>query len=134
MKQAQRLKVDSRIIFTGAREDIAKIMLCADLLIHPAYTESAGMVLIEAIAAGLPVLTTENCGYAIHVKEARAGITLPMPFEQKLLNKKLLDMLEPQQRKHWQANALKYADETDLYSLHKYAAQLITDRAKEMQT
>ncbi|MDB2384497.1 glycosyltransferase family 4 protein, partial [Endozoicomonas sp.] len=131
IKQAKRLNVANRIIYTGAREDISKIMLCTDLLIHPAYTESAGMVLIEAIAAGLPILTTENCGYAFHVKEAQAGITISMPFEQERLNQALLEMLAPQQRQNWQTNAINYADKTDLYSLHKRAAQLIIDRAKD---
>ena len=45
-------------------------MFSSDLLIHPARQETAGMVLIEALTYGLPVLCTENCGYSQTVNEA----------------------------------------------------------------
>ena len=125
IRQARKLGVHRRIIFAGSRDDIAKIMLCADMLIHPAYTESAGMVLLEALAAGLPVLTTQNCGYATHIKAARAGVSLPVPFKQKSFNQSLLAMIESPQRALWQKNAKNYAEKEDLYSLHQRAAQLI---------
>ncbi|MDD7806041.1 MAG: glycosyltransferase family 4 protein [Endozoicomonas sp. (ex Botrylloides leachii)] len=132
-RQAKRLNIDNRIIFVGAREDIAKIMICADLLIHPAYTESAGMVLVEALAAGLPVLVTENCGYAFHIKKAEAGVVIPVPFEQKQLNQILSEMLDSPKKNQWREKAIQYADKTDLYSLHKHAAQLIIDQAKKLK-
>jgi hypothetical protein len=42
-------------------------LLGADLLIHPAYNENTGTVLLEAVVAGLPVLTTAVCGYAHYI-------------------------------------------------------------------
>ena len=131
IKQAQKHNIDNSIVFTGARDDIAQIMVSADLLIHPAYTESAGMVLVEAIAAGLPILTTESCGYAFHVNQADAGIVVPSPYQQQQLNTALQMMLSPNSLDYWQQQALQYAAETDLYSLHEQAALIIDQHYKQ---
>ena len=132
-KQATRLKVNDNMRFIGSRDDVSQIMLSSDILIHPAYTESAGMVLVEAIAAGLPILTTDNCGYAYHVKDANAGIVLNNPFSQSQLNHTLSEMIESKSILFWQENAIKYADKTDLYSLHSRAAKCIINEAKGVE-
>lgn len=125
IRMAKKLKAMNNIIFCGARSDATKLMLCADALIHPAYTESAGMVLVEAIAAGLPVLTTSNCGYAYHIEAANAGIVSPTPFNQNLFNHSLLEILNTERLKQFHENAINYASNTDLYSLHQQAAKII---------
>lgn len=61
-------------------------MSAADLLLHPAVQEAAGIVLLEAIVAGLPVLTTEVCGYAHYINAAQCGVVIPEPFAQEVLN------------------------------------------------
>ncbi len=65
------------------RSDIPRFLLGADLLIHPAYNENTGTVLLEALVSGLPVLVTEVCGYAHYIAEADAGRVLPAPFDQR---------------------------------------------------
>jgi UDP-glucose:(heptosyl)LPS alpha-1,3-glucosyltransferase len=69
-------------------------MSASDVLIHPARYELAGHVLLEAMACGLPVITTDKCGYAPYIKEAQAGIVLKSPFDQKQLNQVLIRTLE----------------------------------------
>ena len=51
-------------------------------MVHPAHNENTGTVLLEAIAAGLPVLATDVCGYADHITAAEAGTVLDSPFDQ----------------------------------------------------
>jgi len=67
---ADSLGLSDRVHILGARDDIPEMMTSADLLIHPARQETAGMVLVEALTYNLPVLCTENCGYSHVVKEA----------------------------------------------------------------
>ena len=43
------------IIFTGSRNDVEDIIPSCDLLVLPSYSESFGLVLIEALACGKPV-------------------------------------------------------------------------------
>ncbi|MCG8438562.1 MAG: glycosyltransferase, partial [Pseudomonadales bacterium] len=78
--------------------------------------ESAGMVLLEATVAGLPVLTTDTCGYARYVQEAGSGEVIASPFEQAALNTMLQTMVE-RVPGEWQANALRYAESPQLYQL-----------------
>jgi UDP-glucose:(heptosyl)LPS alpha-1,3-glucosyltransferase len=125
LRLAEKLKVIDQVNFLGSKNNLLDYMLAADLLIHPARVESAGMVLLEAITAGLPILTTEVCGYAFHILQANAGEALNMPFKQAQFNKKLLQMLDRKQLKAWGANAVAYAKNTDLYSMGETAAEII---------
>jgi UDP-glucose:(heptosyl)LPS alpha-1,3-glucosyltransferase len=123
---AGRLGVADRVAFMGGRQDIPRFLLGADLLIHPAYTETTGNVLLEAMVAGLPVLTTANCGYALQVEQARAGVVLPVPLQQPRLNAALAQMLVSPERPRWSHNGIAYGHTEDLYSRPEVAVQLIT--------
>ena len=71
----------SEVIFTGPRQDIRRLLCGADLMFHPARAESAGSVIIEALASGVPVVSSAVCGYNTYIAEAEAGIIIPEPFE-----------------------------------------------------
>ena len=122
---ARRLSIADRVHFLGGRDDIPRFLLGADLLIHPAYIENTGTVLIEAIAAGLPVLASQVCGYAGYVADAGAGKLIAVPFVQETMNAQLATMLDRQELSVWQNNALNYARSADIFSLPEKAADLI---------
>ena len=122
---ARRLGVADGAVFLGGRDDIGDLMLAADLLVHPALTEAVGIVLLEAIAAGLPVVVTDVCGFAHHVKAARAGILLPSPFSQEQLDRAVMRYIDGVFRADCRESALLYARLTDLYSMHHEGADLI---------
>ncbi len=122
---AERLKVAGQIQFLGGRPDVPQILLAGDLLLHPAYHENTGTVLLEALAAGLPVLTVEVCGYAHYVREANAGVVLASPFQQAEFDMALREMLESEGQQGWQENGLAFARQADIYSLPKKAAEFI---------
>ena len=129
----QRLGVQENVrLFTG-RDDIPRFLQGADLLLHPARHENTGTVLVEAIVAGLPVLTTATCGYAFHVENAAAGRVVPSPFQQSVLNQALREMLGAEQRETWSANGIAYGCREDLYSLHERAADYIHEHVLLMQ-
>lgn len=115
--QARSLGIH-RLTFAGGRSDVPALLQAADVLLHPAYRESAGMVLAEALVAGLPVLTTDTCGYAGLIEEAGAGRVVPSPFEQAELNKSLTEMLDGNRDSLRQA-ALDYAGRVDLFAMHE---------------
>ncbi|MEE3319144.1 MAG: glycosyltransferase family 4 protein [Pseudomonadota bacterium] len=108
--------VRERIQVLGPRDDVPALMQAADLLLHPAYRESAGMVLLEATVAGLPVLTTDTCGYARYVTEAGSGEVMTSPFSQEALNRTLNSMLNDLPGK-WKKKGLAYAESPSLYQL-----------------
>jgi UDP-glucose:(heptosyl)LPS alpha-1,3-glucosyltransferase len=124
--QIARLGLGRQVRIFKGRDDIPRFLSGADLLIHPAYQEAGGIVLLEALVAGLPVLTTAVCGYAHYVAEAGAGVVLPEPFAQAELDRRLTEMLtDAPARRRWQAAALAFAARADLYSLPERAADLI---------
>jgi hypothetical protein len=74
---ARRLGVADQLQILKGRSDIPRFLLGADLLIHPAYNENTGTVLLEALVAGLPVLTSEVCGYAHYIRSRLPGACWP---------------------------------------------------------
>ena len=125
-KLARRQGLAERVIFTGGRTDVPRFLAAADLFLHPAYQENTGGVLIEALAAGLPVLVTAVCGYSVHIERARAGKLVASPFNQQELDQMLREMLaSTSQRLAWSANAKEYVGKTDLFSLAERAAEII---------
>lgn len=128
--QAGKLGLVEQVTFFTGRDDIPRFLLGADLLIHPAYHENTGTVLLEAVVAGLPVLTTAACGYANYINKAQAGKVLPLPFEQQVLNHELQDMLTSEQWASWKQSGISYAYQADIYGLVERAAELIEEFAK----
>ncbi len=127
-RMARRLGVSRQLLCLGPRSDVSRFLLGADVLLHPAYSgENTGTVLLEALASGLPVLATEVCGYAFHIKRAGAGRLVPSPYRQEVLNKHLERMLSSGQRTHWGHRGLAYSRETDLFSLVERAVGVIED-------
>jgi UDP-glucose:(heptosyl)LPS alpha-1,3-glucosyltransferase len=125
-KLAHKLDIADHVKFLGGCEDLAPWLQAADLLVHPAYNELAGHVLIEALVAGLPVLTTEICGYAQYIAQANAGIILPEPFAQTQFNQALIEILTyPQQRQTWRDNGIKYGNLQPAFQLHTAVVEKI---------
>ena len=122
---ADKLSVVANVSFLGGRDDIPNLLLAADALIHPALDEAAGIVLLEALVAGLPVLVTDVCGYAHHIAAAKAGLVLASPFTQQNLDESVLQTLEPGFLEACKVHALDYAAREDLYSMHKTGAAMI---------
>ncbi len=129
-RQIRALGLGRRVSILKGRDDIPRFLLGADLLIHPAYNENTGNVLLEAVVAGLPVLTTAACGYAHYIEEADAGRVVPLPFEQARLDRLLADMLsDGEARRRWARNGLDFAARADLYSRPQRAADIILGSA-----
>lgn len=128
-KLAAQLGVEKQLVFLGAVTKLHDEMVKADLLVHPARVEAAGMVLLEALIAGLPVLTTAICGYAFHVTAAKAGVVLDEPFQQTDYNDALHEMLDGLSEAQWRDHALAYAAENDFYSMAERAVDFIEKRS-----
>jgi UDP-glucose:(heptosyl)LPS alpha-1,3-glucosyltransferase len=130
--ECSKLKVSDRVKFWGPREDIVRFYAAADCFLHPAYQETAGMVLIESIEAGLPIIVTENCGYSTYIKEANSGIIIKDPFHQSELNQKLCKLLSDDKLlKNYHQNALDYAKNQDLFRMSENVLEIIENVCKK---
>ena len=113
----------------GTRDDVPQLMAAADLLVHPSRSEAAGKVLVEALASGLAVLTTEESGYAYHVVKAGAGHVCSEPFQQAELDAALarLVALPTGELDTLRGAARRYAETLDLHSQADAVAQAILE-------
>jgi UDP-glucose:(heptosyl)LPS alpha-1,3-glucosyltransferase len=60
---AQELGVGDRVLFVGPRHDLAPFLAASDMFVLPSAYEANALVVLEALASGLPVVTT-RVGYA----------------------------------------------------------------------
>lgn len=60
-----------------AREDIAAIYAGHDIFVFPSLVEGMPLTLLEAMATGMPVVTTNTCGMADVVEDERNGLLVP---------------------------------------------------------
>ncbi|MBT0719184.1 glycosyltransferase family 4 protein [Rosenbergiella epipactidis] len=132
---AEKLGIAAQVHFHQGRDDIPQLMAAADLLLHPAHQEAAGIVLIEALASGLPVICTEVCGNAPYLSAAGNGRVISEPFDQETFNQVLSDALQdPHQLALWSQAGLTYCEHHDVYRLPEQAADIIEKRVKDAAT
>ena len=122
---AKKRKLSDNVKFIGARKDVPDLLMASDFLLHPARIENTGTVIVEALAAGLPVITTDICGYGFHVTSAKAGTVIKSPFNQNDFDKALLSLLTSKKQNQLRENAKKYIEKTDVFSRAQKAVDVI---------
>ena len=70
--------------------DVADLLGAADVLAHPTWRDTSGLVLLEALASGIPVVTTRAAGACVHVAPG-AGVVLDTPGDVPALAQALRD-------------------------------------------
>ena len=73
-----QLGLSDRVRFIGFRRDIPALMRASDLFVFPSRYEACSLVLLEALASGLPVITAETAGGA-EVVTPTCGLVLADP-------------------------------------------------------
>lgn len=102
----------SSLIMPGASEDVPDWLLAADLMVHPARKEATGTVIVEALAAGLPVIASSECGFASFAAGS-GGCALRFPFEQSELDRTLESFLEGEKLAQLKKDAIAYGAKAD---------------------
>ena len=81
---ARRLGISDRIHFLGFRRDIPDLMRAADFFTLPSRRDSCPLVLLEAMASGLPAIVSNNVGTA-YLVEPDAGFVIDTPDDHRAL-------------------------------------------------
>jgi glycosyltransferase involved in cell wall biosynthesis len=76
-EQIQRTGMAGRVQLLGFRDDLAELMPCLDLVVHPAMMEGLGVSLLQAASAGVPIVASRVGGIPEAVRDNENGILVP---------------------------------------------------------
>jgi glycosyltransferase involved in cell wall biosynthesis len=83
--QAIRLGLGERLRFLGWRNDVAALLASVDFLVCPSRHEPLGNVVIEAWAAGVPVVAVASDGPAGLIVDGESGLLVPLAGDARAL-------------------------------------------------
>ncbi len=74
---ADRLGLKDSVHFLGERDDVEVCLSAMDLFVLPSLNEGMGRALVEAMAAGLPVIASRTGGVPALIEHGRTGLLVP---------------------------------------------------------
>ena len=98
-KEAASLGLSDRVIFKGAVRDAARFYAAADIFVLPSIYEPFSNACLEAMAAGLPVVTSRINGASEIIIEPVNGAVIEEPADHLEIAKKIALFLDGQKRK-----------------------------------
>jgi glycosyltransferase involved in cell wall biosynthesis len=93
--RAAALGIADRVHFLGQIAEMDALFAAADVCLHPTRWDACSLVTIEAMAAGLPVITTAMNGAAELIDPHRTGLVLPDPEDAHALAQTMRTLLDP---------------------------------------
>jgi glycosyltransferase involved in cell wall biosynthesis len=75
-REARRLNLDGRVIFTGFRKDIPAIYALSDLIVNMSSIEGLPITVLEAMASGVPVIAARTGGIPTVIKDNETGLLI----------------------------------------------------------
>jgi D-inositol-3-phosphate glycosyltransferase len=123
-KLCDDLSVGQTVVFLGKRDQdrLPYYYSAAELLVMPSHYESFGMVALEAMACGTPVIASEVGGLAYLVRDGETGFTIPDQEPEALCEKMSWLLNDHDLRRQMSERAVEYAQD---YAWEKIAKQII---------
>lgn len=99
-QKAEQLKLVERVCFLGSLDPISTAYWAADCLAHPTLEDSFAMVVLEAMAHGLPVVVSGSryCGISGQLEHARQALLLDDPRDAQALAGLIKQLLTPSEQ------------------------------------
>jgi glycosyltransferase involved in cell wall biosynthesis len=91
-QQITRLGMSERFVLAGFRTDLGKLLPHLDLAVLSSITEGLPVILLEALAAGVPMVATAVGGVPEALEDGRSGYLVP-PGDRAALARRILDAL-----------------------------------------
>jgi len=120
---ARWLGIADRVRFVGYCDDMRDAYFASDLLVHPTFYDPCSHVVPEAMACGLPVITSRYNGAAELMHPPREGFVLDDPHDHRRLAWCLTQLLDPARR---QACAQAARKTSALWTFDHHYRQMLT--------
>lgn len=112
MALARKLGCASRIQMLGPTRTVEEWYAAADIFCLPTFYDTFGMVVLEAMACGLPVITSRFAGVSEVVQDGQTGCLLDQAPDAGELARRLEELMAPERRAAMGAAAIVAAQET----------------------
>ena len=118
------LGLDQSVVFLGVRDQdkLSYYYSAAEVVVMPSHYESFGMVALEAMACGTPVIASEVGGLAYLVRDGETGFTIPAEEPETLCEKLSWLLNDDELHAKMSAQAAAYAQD---YAWEKIAKQIV---------
>jgi len=94
VEMARRFGIADRVLFSPATPAIERIYAACDAFVFPTPYDAFGMVVAEAMASGIPVITSREAGVAEWITHDVNGILLDSPRDSAQLSQYMLRILQ----------------------------------------
>ena len=123
-KLCDELSVGQTVVFLGKRDQdkLPYYYSAAAMVVMPSHYESFGMVALEAMACGTPVIASEVGGLAYLVRDGETGFTIPDQEPDTLCEKISWLLNDRELHETMSQRAVEYAQD---YAWEKIAAQIV---------
>ena len=98
-RYADRCGVGDSVIFIGSTDHAPGYYAAADISVHPSFYDPSALVVLEAMATGLPVITTTYCGTSEIIEDGREGFVVADPNDIEGLSARIFDLVDPDLRR-----------------------------------
>jgi len=95
---SKKLKVENKIKFISLTPELNKYLASSDIFIFPTLYEPFGLVILEAMASGIPVITSKDAGAAELIDNMKDGIILEDPKDYNKIADKINYLLNDKKR------------------------------------
>src|SRR5207237_5374224 len=126
---AHQLGVADRVCFMGYCRDSRDGYFAADFLVHPTFYDPCSLVVLEALACGLPVITTRYNGAAEHFTPPREGYVVADPHDHGRMAWAMTQLLDPARRAACAQAARKTAAGWTFEHHYRQLLQVLTEAA-----
>ena len=92
-RQAERLGIADRVRFLGSVDDIRPCFAGCDLFAFPTFYDTCSLVVLEAMDAGLPVVTTRQNGASELLTDGTDAFVIDSPWSTEQMADRLLRLL-----------------------------------------
>ncbi len=120
---ADELNLTDKVIFTGYREDIPRLLAAMDIFVFPSHSEAFGIALIEAMAMGVPSVCSDSNGILDIAVDGETSLLFKTKDAPDLSRKLEQLIRSPELRKTFGKAAIKRAREK--FEIKKLISNLI---------
>ena len=126
---ARALGVEERLSFLGLLADMRPVYAAAVALAHPTRWDACSLVVLEALSAGLPVITTRANGAAAAICDGESGLLLENPEDVTGLTRLMRSLLKPDTRARLSEGGRAAALAHDIRVNYAAVERLLSERA-----